>query len=46
MELAFESLSKQRGWDRIAFAGKARKENYFSGSIRKYFKAFCPSLFK
>lgn len=45
-ELAFERLSKQSWWDRIAFAGKARKENSFSGSINMYFEVFCLSLFK
>lgn len=45
-ELAFEKLSKQNWWDRTAFAGKARKENSYSGSISKYVEAFCPSLLK
>jgi len=45
-ESAFERLSKQNWWDRTAFIGKARRENSFSDSIGKNFKAFCPSLFK
>lgn len=42
---AFERLNID-GWWRTAFIGKARRENVFSGSISKNFKAFCPSVFK
>lgn len=45
-ESAFERLSKLSWWDRITFIGKARRENSFSGSISKHFKAFWPPLFK
>lgn len=45
-ESAFERLSKHCWWDRAAFIGKARRENSFSGTISKHFKAFFTSLFK